>query len=408
MSVTRHIALRHLKSRHTFGFISFATLLSVLGLMLGVAFLNLTAAFSGGFARTIEKKLSALDGHLRILKYTRMADMPLAVSDIETIRTHLDSLPFIQSLTPYVEKRGMARLASQSEGLIIYGVPDFATTDLFHLESFLTEGEATLGDSSSIIIGNGLAELLEAKVGSELILFDLDRFVREQLLMATRVTVSGIIHTGFAEYDRLLAFVPLTSAQKIFDMPNQFSGVISQVDEPDRIATLDRLIIDALSPAPYITSTWRERHATLFAWLDVYNIPLQLVIIFITLVAVFNLGSTLWMIIREKTRDIGILRAIGFSSRQIQLLFFWEGLIIGASGAIAGAFISILLLLLQSKFKIITLSSNVYFMDYLPVEWHWRHLFMYPLAGFVLALIATAIPCWRSRRLSPAEAVRYE
>ncbi len=376
--------------------------------MIGVASLNIISSFSAGFSLKIQEKLSDIDGHIRIKKYARSEDPDMTWDEFLTLKDSLLTMPDIEMAIPYVEKRAMLRKKNSTEGILLYGVPNSSLTPIFHLDEFLTEGSSQLLEDDNLILGSKLATELDLQIGSKVIVFDLEKSIFQNSLSARQFLVTGIIKTGFSEYDKIIAFVPLPTAQEFFIPDSGVTGIIANFQHPDKIEEIDNKVLGKIGSYPYITTTWFERHATLFSWLNIYDLPIKLVMIFITLVAIFNLSGTLWMIISEKTRDIGILKTMGFSSGQIKNIFLTEGLVIGLAGAILGLLGSVIFLFLQAKLKFIALSSNVYFLDYLPVHWSFKNIAIYPAVALMLSLVASYIPCLKAEKIQPSEAVRYE
>lgn len=373
---------------------------------MGVAFLNIISAFSDGFSDAIREKLADLDGHIRIQKYSQLSEHPISEDEFRFLQEKITNVPEIRTSIPYIERHAMIRKGAATDGIIVYGISDSTARTVFHLNRFIAAGALDVGPGK-VIIGSELAAALDARPGDPVLLFDLERFIRNGELEARQFTVSAVFKTGFAEYDRLLNFVSIRDAGELFDMTG-YSGIVTMTDRPRQTARIDAALMDAIGGYPFLTTTWQERHATLFRWLRIYDVPIKIVILFIILLAVFNISSSLWMIIREKTRDIGILKTIGFRQKDIISVFLWEGFAIGSIGALSGFVCSLIFLVLQSRFKFISLSSNVYFLDYLPVGWSAENLIMYPVLAMILAMSATVIPCLRTKSIQPAEAVKYE
>jgi len=401
------IAYRHIRSGHRFGFISFTSILSIIGLALGVASLNIISSFSAGFSKSIESKLASLDGHIRLTKYHNGAGSELTRSEIDTIRQQLEPLHELTALVPYIEKKAIIRLHGFSEGIIVYGVPEKSLVEIFNLPEMLVNG--SLEDfENGLIIGKDLATTLEADIGNSVFLFDIQRYIEEGINKGGKFKISAVYKSGFSEYDKLLVFIPLEQARSFFELPGGASGLIGMMPDPQYAAVTDRAIINILGFSPYVTSTWIERHSTLFNWLNMYDLPIKLVIGFIMVIAVFNIAAILWMTIREKTSEIGILTAIGFSSHKIRYIFLTEGFLIGLIGSIAGLLISVVILILQMKFRFIALSSKIYFVDYLPVDWSPIHIFIFPFSAVLLSIVSAYFPARWTKNIDPVEAIRYE
>jgi len=373
--------------------------------MLGVAFLIIISAFSSGFSSSVESKLSNIDGHLRIQKYNgyELIDENELVYLDSILKTFSD----FTSMTQYVEKRAMVRKKDVTEGVIIYAVSDNSLNDIFDLERFIVKGNSTFSNPNSIIIGDELSKQLDVDVDEEIILFDIEKLISDNLIIAEKFNISGIIKTGFPEYDKLLVFISLEDTQLLFEHNNVFNGVICNFTNPEKIHKINEKVLEELD-FHYSTTTWKERHAALFEWLNIYDIPIMLLMVFIVLVAVFNITATLWMIVVEKSKNIGILLTMGYDKVKIRKIFLIEGLIVGVIGSLLGLVLALTLLIIQVKYKFIALSSDIYFMDYLPVKISYLSFLIYPLSAILLTIIASSIPSIRASKVEPAEAVRYE
>ena len=289
----------------------------------------------------------------------------------------------------------------------MYGVPEQALEEIFHLDQF-SQSQSKFHSENDIIIGSKLAEAININVNEDLIIFNPERMNTQQAFEAKIFTVANTFQTDFPEYDRLLAFIPLETAQRYFGMDSKMSGLILNVDNPQEIEETDIILSDALGLMPYMTTTWKERHASLLEWLNIYDIPIKLIMFFITAVAVFNIGASLWMIIIEKTRDIGILQSMGLKKSNITYIILTEGAIIGISGSILGILFSLSILYLQSVYHFIQLPNDIYFMDYLPVQISPVYFILYPSITFIITLAFSYFPAMKASRISPAEALRYE
>jgi len=406
MNFTTRIALRHLLADHNFGFISFSTILSIIGLMLGVSSLIIISCISDGFNDIINNKLSGIDGHIRIQSY--LSD------DIEDEKIHeLDSIitqkifPQLKSRAPYIEKHAIIRKGSHSEGLILYGVPENALNSIFHLDEF-TKTKPEFYMDNSIIVGSKLAELMEISEQDDVIIINPEEIVLKQLFNAKILKVANIFQTDFPEYDKLLAFVSLKKAKSIFNMESQITGLILNVNNPDNIENNDILINETLETMPYMTTTWKDRHGSLLEWLNIYDIPIKLIMFFIISIGIFNIAASLWMIVIEKTRDFGILKSMGLTISQVKQIIIKEGAIIACSGSLLGVAVSLTILYLESVYHVIKLPSDVYFMEFLPVKISFVYFLLYPIITILITIGFSYIPAKYSSKISPTDALRYE
>ena len=405
MNLTTRIAFRHLRSKHNFSFISFSTLLSIIGLMLSIASLIIISCVSDGFSNVINFKLSSIDGHIRVNSYLSKEISESKIGEIDSIFQHVTTS--LKYTAPYIEKHTIIKKGAHTEGVIVYGVPEHALEEIFQLDQF-SQSQPKFNSENDIIIGSKLAESINIEINEELIIFNPEKINTHQLFEAKIFTLANTFQTDFPEYDRLLAFIPLETAQIYFGINSKISGIILNVDNPQEIEETDIILSDALGLMPYMTTTWKERHASLLEWLNIYDIPIKLIMFFITAVAVFNIGASLWMIIIEKTREIGILQSMGLNKSNITYIILKEGAIIGISGSILGILFSLCILYLESVYHFIQLPNDIYFMDYLPVNISPVYFILYPSIIFIITLVFSYFPAMRASRISPSEALRYE
>ena len=353
----------------------------------------------------VNYKLSGIDGHIRIKSY--MSDLS-PLDDIVHIESIIHKVSDnIKATTPFIEKHAIVKHRSLTEGIILYGVDESALKNIFQLHQFTT-GSNNFNFEQSIIIGSKLAHSLNVKVGDNIIVMDIEKMIGEQVLQAQNFTIINIFQTDFPEYDRLLAFIPIQIAGSFFEMEDTVSGLIVNIDNPEDVALLDSQLSKQMDLSPYMITTWKERHSDLLEWLTLYDVPIKVIMIFITAVGIFNIAASLWMIIIEKTRDFGILKSMGLSADNIQTIIIKEGAYIGISGSLGGILLSFIILYLQSNYHFIQLSSDIYFMDYLPVEMAPIYFIFYPLAAFLVTISFSYYPSKRASKISPAEALRYE
>ena len=374
--------------------------------MLGISYLIIISCISDGFNEVINNKLSGIDGHIRIQSYLSDEIEDEKIQELDSIITQT-VYPQLKNTAPYIEKHAIIRKGSHSEGVILYGVPEKALNSIFHLNEF-TKTESKFDKNNSIIVGNKLAELMEISEEDNIIILNPEEIVLKQLFNAEILEVANTFQTDFPEYDKLLVFVPLEKAKSIFDMESQMTGLILNVKNPDEVENADILIAEALGAMPYMTTTWKERHASLLDWLSVYDIPIKLIMFFITAVGIFNIGASLWMIIIEKTREFGILQSMGLTISQVKQIIIKEGAIIGLSGSLLGVIMSLCILHFESVYHIIKLPNDVYFMDYLPVKISSVYFLFYPIITLLITIAFSYIPAKYSSKISPSEALRYE
>ena len=203
-------------------------------------------------------------------------------------------------------------------------------------------------------------------------------------------TIGGIFHSGLSEYDNNMVYTSIFSAQYLLGMEENISGKVVYLSQND-ISSFPLLINEKLR-YPYYATSWKEKHHTLFKWLEVQKLPIIIIFGMISLVAVVNIISALTMIVLDKTKAIGILQAIGFRKKQINLIFLTKGIIIGIIGSMTGLSIALILGYIQMKYHILSISEDIYFMDYLPLAFNVKNTIFIVVAGIISSIIASYWP----------------
>ena len=400
----KHISIsyRQLFSKHSFGFVYVTSVLGILGISIGIASLIIISSLSDGFSNLVNSKLASIDGHVRITSYYN-ANMNL--TDARGIIKILNANAQISSNQLYTENHAMIKNKGISEGVIVYGCSDSALINIFNLDDFITLGSIDDFDSRSAILGSALANNLNLKVGDEFYLFNVVDIVKKNKINALRLSLNAIIDTDFSEYDRLLAFIPLATSQEFFLDKQSITGIISATYSPMEI---DELEFGILNEYPVYIATWKDRHRSIISWLNIYDIPIKLIMMFIVLVSIFNLTATIWMVSFERKNEFGILKTMGFKRNEIRNIILSQSLILTTLGCVLGAIIAFFLLLGQHNYHWIALSSDVYFMSYLPVSFNEFYFWFYPSVALLISFFITFIPASKISNYSPASVLMYE
>ena len=402
------IARRHLKSRHAFNFISFISYLSIIGLGIGVTVLILTLAVLNGFENEVQRKIVSFDGHLRL---KGLLGRPLPESN-DYVDSVLTAIPGILDRAPYVRNAAMIRYKKRTEGVLIEGIWEDKVRSVLGISGMIESGEFSYisdqeGDEG-IVIGRDLANNLGLSLSDKVTLFDLKAMATPGLPpRLKRFYISGIFSTGLHEYDDTMIYMNLASAQELFGLPNQITGEIIKTITADRADNISSLLNESVV-YPYSSSTWKERHFNLFSWLNIQKYPITIIFALIVLVAIVNVASSLIMIVMEKTRDIGVLRTVGFTQKDISRIFISEGAIIGIVGVLLGFLLTCAVGFVQLKWGVLRIPEEIYFMQELPILFKSDYFITVGLVGIALALLATLYPAWKASRLQPAEVLRYE
>lgn len=373
------------------------------GLAIGVAVLILTLAVLDGFESEIEQKIIGFDGHIRIRGYFDR-NLPEVDSHLDAILSNIND---ITASEPYISQAAMIRVGRETHGIMVEGVPSSGIEKIIATPQFITQGEFDLSGDGTVVMGAALANQLGLTVGKKVTLLDMANLGRPGKLPGIRqFRIIGIYDTGLKDYDETVVYMSLSDAQALFGMPAQISGRILRLIDKDETESVSAAI--ASEGVLYISETWLDRHGRLFAWLRSQKQPMIIVFGLIALVAIFNISSALTMIVMEKNRDIGVLRAMGFSRRNISQLFLIEGGLVGLIGVGLGICLALIVGFLQIRYGFFRIPAEIYFMSQLAVKFHLQQFITVGAFGFLLALVATVYPAWKASGVQPADAVRYE
>ena len=399
--LVRQIAFRHLKAPQKGSFTTFAAILSILGLGLGIAALVLTFSILEGFESTISEKIARFDGHIRVEHFMNRT---LNEYD-EVLDNALQKSTVSYFISSYLQSPALLRKGSNADGVITIGLSKTGRDSI--LSSIVTDGTTEL-KSKSIIIGKRLAEDLGVDIGEKIVLFDLQSIGRISGSQRFRqFTVTGLFHSGLLEYDKTVVYIDIVDAQYIFKSNDRVSGHMLFTNNLDDVKPLYQHLESELG-YPYFVLSWIDKHKILFDWINLQKWPILIIFGMISFVGIVNIISSLSMIIFEKVREIGTLLSLGLSKKHIKRIFLLEGLIIGILGSLLGLIIAIGLALLQIKFQIFTLPEDIYFMDHIPIKINWLNTLLIISVGIISAISASLWPVYRASKINPAEALKYE
>lgn len=402
MKLSLHLALRHLNSSDKSNFSSFAGKLSIIGLSFGIASLILTMSVYQGFENTISNKIASFDGHYRFQDI-----LGRSIDENSDLNSVLDNIlserkdPIIRS---FVQGPALIRKGINAEGVIIEGISGNGLVE--PLNNLLISGTGTFSDNS-IIIGKSLSDKYGLVIGDPLVIFDLSSISDiSGMYRLKQFTIGGIFHSGLSEYDNNMIYTSIQNAQYLLDIEEKISGKVVYFTQ-NNFSSISELIDEKLR-YPYYSNSWKEKHHTLFKWLEVQKLPIIIIFGMISLVAIVNIISALTMIVLDKIKTIGVLQAVGFRKKQINLIFLLKGAIIGIIGSFIGLFIALVLGWMQMKYHILSISEDIYFMDHLPISFNINNILLILILGIISSLIASYWPARIAANIKPADAMRYE
>lgn len=407
-----YIGLRYTAAKRRNHFISFISLTSMLGLMLGVAVLIIVLSVMNGFDRELKQRILGMVPHATI----QGASGPL--EDWEEVVNRVKEHPRVLAAAPFIQGQGMVTGGGDVRGVMLNGILPEEESTVSIIDNHFIEGglDQLKPGEFGIIIGRLMASSLRLQVGDKLTVVLPEASVTPAgvLPRLKRFTVKGIFSVG-AELDGNYALLHMDDAARLMRTGGRAEGVRLLVDDLFAAPRVVNQVAQDLGGRFYV-SDWTRTHGNLFQAIRMEKTMIGLLLMFIVAVAAFNIVSTLVMVVTDKTGDIAILRTMGATPGRVMWIFIIQGAVIGVIGTLMGTALGILGALNISGFiawleKLMGhqfLSADVYFISYLPSQLQWNDVAIISGAGLALSLLATIYPAWRASRIDPAEALRYE
>ncbi len=402
------ISLRYLRARRKESVISVIAGFSFAGILLGVATLIVVMSVMNGFRKELIGKILGVNGHV----FVQAMDTPL--SDYADVAARLSQVPGVRSAVPLIEGQVLASSAFAASGALIRGVRE---QDVKRMESvagnILTGTLDGFDEGQGLAIGRRMADHLGIRTGDTITLLA-PNGVASPFGVAPRrksYKVSAVFEVGMSEFDATFAFMPFSEAQLFFNKENEASVIEIYLTDPDRVDEVaPRIVLGA--GRPVLTNDWRQRNRTFFGALEVERNVMFLILTLIVLVAALNIISGLIMLVKDKARDIAILRTMGATRGSIMRVFLITGASIGVVGTLTGVALGVLIAgnveSIRSTLFPSTFPAELYFLSKLPSEINARDVFAVAGMALGLSLLATLYPAWRAAKLDPVEALRYE
>jgi lipoprotein-releasing system permease protein len=407
------IGTRYLRSTHRRGFVSFVALMSVLGLMLGVATLITVLSVMNGFERELRNRILSVTSHATLSSI----DGPMA--DWRSVQQAATRQPGVVAAVPYVEEQSMLSNGVNIAGATVRGVLPAEERKATGLGDRMLSGrlEDLQSGQYRVILGSALARELHAGVGSQVVLIAPEGTATPTGVVPRmrRFQVSGIFQSGMYEFDRGLALVHMDDAARLYRLGDRVSGIRLALQDALQAPVAVRKLAISLGGGFYV-SDWTRNHINFFRSIELTKSMMFVILLMIVAVAAFNIVATLVMIVKEKQTDVAILRTLGAGPRNILATFALQGVMIGLAGTLLGAGLGTFLAhnlesivawlerVLGTQF----LDASVYYMSDLPAYVEGMDVLRVCSVAFFLCAVATVYPAWRASRTAPAEALRHE
>lgn len=400
------IALRFSRGRRRGGMVSLISIISTVGIALGVAVLIIGLSAMNGFERELNNRILAVVPHGEI----EPVNPPF--TDWPSILTRIEQVPGIAAAAPYVNFTGLVERGAKLKAIQVKGVDPRQESRLSALPRYV-QGNAWQEFSAGrqqIIIGQGVAQSLDIKQGDWLTVMIPNSDPQMKLLEPKRIRlqVSGILALS-GQLDHSFAMVPLADAQQYLDKGQDVSGIAIKVNNPFVANKLVRDAGEVTNSYVYIRS-WMGTYGYMYRDIQMIRAIMYLAMVLVIGVACFNIVSTLVMAVKDKSTDIAILRTLGAKDRLTRAIFIWYGLLAGLTGSLSGVVVGVLVSLnLTGLIKGIErllghnlLSGDIYYIDFLPTELHWLDVASVLGTALLLSLLASWYPARRASRIDPA------
>ena len=409
------VAMRYLRSRRSSRLISLITVIAVGGVTIGVMALVIVLGVMNGMQNDLREKILVVNPHLRVLTYgegLRLDDWPEVLAKVRRA-------PDVVSAAPFVMTQGLVSAGHDyAEGVMVIGVEsDTGRRAVTSLPHYFTKGDLTFLRTRSdveggVAIGTRLASKLSAYPGDVITMVapagsQFNRSLGTFVPKYRRYEVTGMFETGMYDYDNSYILMRREAAQDFAGLGGAVTGIEVRLADPEH-ATEAGKQLESMLGYPYRALDWQLQNRSLFSALKLEKLTMGLVVFLICVVAAFNVVGTLTMVVRDKTREIGILLAMGMHRGRIRRVFLTQGVFIGLTGTVLGAALGLFVGSLVNRGHLIPIDPSIYFIDHLPVLINPLDALAVVAASVVIATLAPLYPSVQAARLEPVTAIRYE
>ena len=402
------LGIRYLKAKRKQAFISIITVISVVGVMVGVMALIVVLSVMNGFREDLMSKILGVNSHLLILNY----EGPF--SGYEKAAAQADTVEGVVATTPFVYSQVMVNREGSVTGAVLRGLDPLSAPSVARIGEMIKGGTLQSLDIEhdglpAIIVGRELSKNLGARPGDTVTLVSpLGKLTPLGRVPQSRTfKVTAIFDSGMYEYDATMVYVSLKEAQDFLGMENRVTGIEVRVDDIYKADRIGEAVSGKLG-YPYWTKDWQQMNRSLVSALKLEKLTMFVILTMIVLVGALNIISTLVMVVMEKTRDVAILRTMGATSKSIMRIFMFQGLLVGVVGTLAGLFSGLGLCHLLARYQFIKLPADIYYISTLPVRVEMNDVLFVTVAAVLISFLATLYPSWHASRVNPVEALRYE
>jgi lipoprotein-releasing system permease protein len=411
------LALRYLRARRKEGGIALIAIISYVAISLAVMALIVVMSIMAGFRSELLSRMLSFNGHMYV------QGQVLSDPNRDAMVARLQKTPGVVSVTPVTENQSLVRAAGQTTGAIVRGISARDLESMAYVsESLSPEARRTFGQGpyggDNILIGEALAQGMGLQIGDPITLYSptgADSAFGNLGGLEKTYRVGGTFTSGAADFDRAYIFMPLEQAQLFFGKEGVWDVVEMKVREPDRVGDLVAAVRQAAGPGA-IVSDWRDRLAAFWGALKVERVAMSIILGLVVAIAALNIISGIVMLVKNKTRDVAILRTVGASQMSMLRVFFVAGAAIGVAGTATGLFLGLVFCLniaaiqhfLEALLGVQLFNADVYMLDAIPALVDPVDVFWVAVWSLFMSCVASLLPSWRAAKMDPVEALRYE
>ena len=402
------LGTRFLMAKRKQAFISVITVISALGVMVGVMSLVVVLSVMNGFRADLMSKILGVNAHLLVLNFRG------AFNNCQEVAQKVGRLEGVVASTPFIYSQVMVNHSGNVSGAVLRGIDPQSARNVVSIGSMTKEGSLASLESSpdglpAIIVGSELSRQIGGYVGDILSIVSPEGKLTPlgRAPNTRKYKITAIFDSGMYQYDASMVFVSIAEAQDLLGLEDRVTGLEVKVEDIYKSDKVAASIEEDLG-YPFWAKDWKVTNRSFFAALELEKVTMFVILTMIVLVGALNIISTLVMVVMEKTRDIAILRAMGASAKSIMSIFMFQGLFVGLVGTLAGLASGLGICHLLAKYKFISMPSDIYNISTLPVRVEFGDLWFVALAAVIISFLATLYPSWYASKLNPVEAIRYE
>ncbi len=410
MNFEYFIARRYLVSKHKINFITIISMISIVGITIGVAALIVVLSVFNGFGSLVTKFLMNFEPHIRVEIISQQG-----MAQQDKLLNLLQNTDGINSYSAFVSGKVLAYNQAEVQVVNLKGINTEVAEDVYNFKSSIRYGSDNLHSGTrvpNVILGMQLASKLRVVTGDTLNLISpvgIEKSITQFSLPLTgKVNVEGIYVSNNNDYDGSYIITDLKFAQFLLGYKNRIQGYEIRLNNSDDAFEIKEYLQSKLPDKDFSVSTWYDFHKELYSVMEIERWTAYLILSLIIAVATFNILGSLSMSVIEKKRDIGILRTMGISEKSVLKIFMFEGILIGIIGTLLGAVIGYLICYLQIHYNIYPLNPAQYKIDSLPIEIRWSDFFYISGASMLLSFLASLYPAKRAAKVNPIQAIKWE